>query len=350
VPGALRIEAETLRLQLREPFTLSYGSTRERRNVLVRVCAGDEVGLGEAALPPYYGETEERVLRQLRALTLPAGPPLEALAAVSGLESLAGRAALEMALHDLWGKAEGRPLHDLWGLDPRRCPRSSFTVAMDADPASYRRRLAAARPFELVKLKLGSGDLEQDLQLVAMASQDLPDAALCVDANGGWSAEEALAIIERLAPYRLAYVEQPVARDDLEGWRRLRAGLFGGGPPLIADESVQGPADLSRLADLVDGVNIKLVKCGGLVPARRMIAIARQRQLRVMIGCMVESSVAVTAAAQLAPAADLADLDGNLLVADDPFSGVRLLPGGAVELPQGPGLGVVSLASGPPRA
>ena len=191
-------------------------------------------------------------------------------------ESSAARAALDMALHDLWGQHLGQPLFRLWGLNPARSPRSSFTIAMDDDEAAYRARLRAAAQHGLIKLKLGSGGWRDDLERARIARDEVA-VPLCVDANGGWSAEDGLAIIPRLAGLGVIFVEQPVARDDQDGWRALRDGLPGERPPLIADESVQGVDSVPPLAGLADGINIKLA-ARRLRAARQM---TRWRGLRV---------------------------------------------------------------------
>ncbi len=337
----MRVSAQQLTLHLANPFTLAYGTSTARHNVLVRVEHAGAVGLGEAAIVPYYGHTPQQIIAALDGLHLTGDPLLleDALDAPPPDLPAVARAALDMALHDLWGKRLGQPLYRLWGLNPVRAPRSSFTVVMAADEPSYRAQLrAAAAHYPLLKLKLGAGDPQADLRLVQMAREEVR-AELCVDANGAWSAAEAAAVIPRLAELGVLFVEQPLARDDLDGWRALRAALPGERPSLIADESVQGVESLFPLAELVDGVNIKLAKCGGLRAARQMIAVARALGLRVLLGCMVESAVAVTAAAHLAPLADYADLDGNALVTDDPFAGVELRAG-RLHLPAGDGLGV----------
>lgn len=337
----MRVTARRLTLHLENPFTLSYGTSTARHNVLVRVEHAGAVGLGEAAVVPYYGHTPERIIAALDGLIL-AGDPLlleDALDALPRDLPAPARAALDMALHDLWGKRLGQPLYRLWGLNPARAPRSSFTVAMAADESRYRAQLrAAAARYPLLKLKLGAGDPQADLRLVQIA-REATRADLCVDANGAWSAADAAALVPRLGEMGVLFVEQPLARDDRAGWRQLRAALPADRPPIIADESVQGAESLLPLAEWVDGVNIKLAKCGGLRAARQMIALARVLGLRVLLGCMVESAVAVTAAAHLAPLADYADLDGNALVTDDPFCGVELHEG-RLRLPEASGLGV----------
>lgn len=330
-------------LQLENPFHLSYGTTTVRENVVITLT--DAIGgRGEAAVVPYTGETAARVMRYVNepavADALRRDPLLleDALDALPPGDSSAARAAVDIALHDRWGRALGQPLYRLWGLNPARCPESSFTVAIADDEAEYREHIRAARAFGIIKLKLGSGDWRRDLHLVDLA-RDTVSSRFCVDANGGWSAQDAAQIIPLLAERGILFVEQPVARDDFEGWKALRAALPDGMPSLMADESVQGVESVPPLAGLADGINIKLAKCGGLRAARQMIALARSYGMRVMIGCMVESSVAVTAAAHLAPLADYADLDGNLLVSNDPFRGMRL-DGGRLHLPDAPGLGV----------
>lgn len=339
------VQIEQLQLRLATPFKIAHGSSTARYNVLVHVSDGQYTGVGEAAVVPYYGETAERVSSWLTrpdvwaALGADALLLHDALSALPPSESAPALAALDMALHDLWGQRLGQPLYRLWGLNPARCPVNSFTVALAEDEVSYRSLLRGARSFPLIKLKLGSGDVQNDLELARSARAELPGHRLCVDANSAWTVEQALWIIPRLAELELLFVEQPVAWADYDGWRTLREHLPPGQPPLIADESVQGLASVLPLRGLADGINIKLAKCGGLHSARQMITLARAFGMRVMLGCMVESSVAVTAAAHLAPLADYADLDSNLLLTNDPYVGVDNA-GGRLALPGAPGLGV----------
>jgi len=341
----VEIRVEQLQLRLVTPFKIAHGSTSARYNVLAHVSDGQHSGVGEAAVVPYYGETAERVTAWLTRpdvrAALGANPLLleDALNALPPADSPAALAALDMALHDLWGQRLGHPLYRLWGLNPARCPVSSLTVSMADDEQAYRNLLRAVQRAPLVKLKLGSGDVQRDLELAQIARAELPGTRLCADANSAWTAEQSLWIIPRLAELAVAFVEQPVARADYAGWRALRAGLPAGMPPVIADESSQNAADIAPLAGLADGVNIKLAKCGGLRAARQMIALARAFGMRVMLGCMVESSVAVTAAAHLAPLADYADLDSSLLISNDPYQGVVNADGRLI-LPDAPGLGL----------
>ncbi len=345
----MNIRSEKLSLQLENPFKISYGATTSRQNVLVHIQDGDMTGVGEAAVVPYYGETPERVSAYFEDPALPVaiGEDVrlldDALSLLPETASSAARAAMDMALHDLWAKKLGQPLYRLWGLNPERCATSSYTVALADDEPAYRKLLETARDFPVVKLKLGSGNMDTDLQFTRLAMTTLSTAQICVDANGGWSVDDALNIIPRLAEMGVMFVEQPIAKTNFEGWRTLRQQLPADMPPLIADESVQGVESILPLAGLVDGINIKLAKCGGLRPARQMILLARAIGMRVMIGCMVESSVAISAAATLTPFADYADLDGNLLITNDPYRGARNVHGKLVLSPL-PGLGVERLA------
>jgi L-alanine-DL-glutamate epimerase-like enolase superfamily enzyme len=243
----------------------------------------------------------------------------------------AAEAAIDMALRDLAGKRLGIPLYELLGLDPRDAPPTSFTIGMDR-PEVMAERVAAAAEFEILKIKLG-GDEDRAILEAVRSSTDRP---IRVDANEGWTLDDARSRLEWLAEMGVELVEQPLPAEQLAETRALRRLSP---VPLFADESVHRAADIPRLAEAFDGINIKLMKCGGLGEALRMIAVARAHGMRIMLGCMVESSLAVTAAAHLSPLVDHADLDGNLLVANDPFVGVRVEAGRLV-LPEAPGLGV----------
>ncbi len=325
----LTITWEPMTLQLKTIFRIAHGASAQRRNVIVRV----EEGLGEAAGVAYHGETPERIIDYLQTVQI-AGDPLhlvDLLAQLPQTGSRAGRAAVDMALHDLWGKRLGQPLYRLLGLNPAQAPPTSFTIAMDDPQAMARRAAAAGMP--IIKIKVGG---ENDEAMVR-AIREATDARLQVDANGGWTREQAAAIIPRLTEYDLQMVEQPLPAGDIEGLRWLRAQNLGA--PIFADEAIKTPADILAHAGAVDGVVIKLAKSGGIRPALTMIALARTLDMQVMIGCMVETAVAVTAAAHLAPLCDYADLDGPMLIANDPFSGLRY-DGARLLLPDRPGLGV----------
>lgn len=327
--------AEPLTLHLKSPFRIAHGSSTIRENVLARI--GD--GVGEGAMPPYYGYRMEDVLAYLHALDSSRLLGHGTFHLEDALDALPdgpapARAAADLALHDHWGKQLGYPLYRLWGLDPERTPESSVTLSIPTSMDELQTSVEKVADFPFLKLKLGSGSIERDLEIVRAVRGATP-ARLCVDANGGWSVEQAAGLIPQLGELGVEFVEQPVASGDHNEWRRLQALLPDGRPFIIADESVQGPADVLALAGVADGINVKLMKTGGLRGARRLIDLARTLNLKVMLGCMIESSVAITAAAHLAPLADYADLDGNIDLVQDPFNGAWL-ENGHIHLPAPP--------------
>jgi L-Ala-D/L-Glu epimerase len=315
-----------------------------RENVLVRI--GE--GVGEGALPPYYGYDPQEVLAWLRSMDFSILAEADPLALEEVLNRIpAGpppaMAAIDIALHDLWGKHIGQPLYRLFGTSPASFPLSSLTLSIPETEDELRQAVRDAAGFPILKLKLGTGSIAADEAIVRTVRSET-NARLCVDANGAWTVPDAAQIIPRLAQHDLDFVEQPLhASTGAAAWHQLRKLLPETAPALFADESVQTAKDIIALAGAADGVNVKLAKAGGLHGARRMISVARAMDMQVMIGCMIESSAAVTAAAHLAGLADYADLDGHVNLASDPFTGVRL-EDGRIILPQSAGLGVVPTA------
>ena len=338
----MMLTIEPITLNLKTPFRIAHGTSVARHNVLVHL--GD--GVGEGALAPHYGYSQADVAAYLQSLDVDALLGGDPLALEDSLDRLPpgpspARAAIDIALHDHWARQLDQPLYRLWGLNPMQAPLSSLTIGITEGEDELRQRVRAAANFTILKLKLGAGSLEADEAIVRVACREKgSDVRLCVDANSAWRIDEAARIIPRLAAYDLLFVEQPIPGAKAEDWHRLRRLLPDGLPPLIADESVQRASDIPALAGAADGINIKLAKAGGLREARRMIALARVLNMQVMLGCMVESSVGITAAAQLAPLVDFADLDGNLDVVNDPYVGVKI-ECGRLHLPQEPGLGVI---------
>lgn len=341
----MTLDFEVLELETRHAFRIARaGSPPARRSVWVRLRDGEGVeGWGEAAPLPYYGETAETVTAVLPRL---AGALAEAAAddpfVLERIErSLsqavgyhpAAHAAVSSALHDLVGKRLGVPVWRLWGLDAAEAPLSSFTLGLD-EPERMREKLREARSYPILKIKVGTPDDEAVLRLIR---DEAPGAALRVDANTAWSAKEALAKLPMLEEYGVELVEQPLPAGDLDGLALLRRRSR---LPIIADESCRTVADIPRLAGCVDGINIKLAKCGSLREALRMVHVARAHHLQVMLGCMVESTLGIAAALQLAPLVDYADLDGAALLASDPFRGPGLEPDGRLRFNSAPGLGV----------
>lgn len=342
-----RITWQLATLHLRNPFRLSYGVSETRRSFWVRLA--DDAGWGEAAIPPYYGVDDAAMLAFWAAAAarddrFPDDP--EAITAWVGDAGPApARCALDLALHDRIGRQRGVPLYTLLGLPPPAPLPTSFTIAI-AEPAEMARLAAEATRFTILKLKLGS---EDDATRLAAVRAARPDAILRVDANAGWSADEAVARLPELERFGLEMVEQPVARHDIAGMGYVQAHTT---LPVVADESVQTLADVEALAAAgVRGINLKLQKVGGLGPGLRILRRARELGLRVLLGCMIETSLGTTAMAHLAGLADWLDLDAPLLIANDPFEGLRYDADAGVQLPQRPGIGAVlrgsRIGSGP---
>src|SRR6266496_729811 len=235
-----------------------------------------------------------------------------------------------MALYDLAGKILGVPIYKLLGLNPAHTPLTSFTLGIDS-PTNMAKKALLARDYPILKVKVGT---KNDIAMLD-AIREVSSAAIRVDANAGWTPKEAIKTINALVPYNIEFVEQPVIANDLAGLKLIRDNVP---VPIIADESSVTYEDIPRIAGCVDGINIKLMKCGGIRHALKMIHVARAHNLRIMLGCMIESSLAITAAAHLTPLVDYADLDGNLLIDNDPYEGVKVA-NGTLLLPDRPGLG-----------
>jgi len=334
----LKLTTEVIALRTRHPFVIARGGSSDYRVVWVRLTDADGLeGWGEADPSSYYKETADTVVAALRKIEphLPDDPfaleQAEARFAQLVPNDRAARAALSAALHDLMGKRVGQPVWRLWGLDPARAPKSSFTIGLDT-AERMRQKVAEAAGYPILKIKLGTDRDEEILRTI----RDATDKPIRVDANAGWTRERAIRMLPVLREFGVEFVEQPLPPDDLEGIAAVRReGVL----PVIVDESCLVAADIPRLAGVADGINIKLAKCGSLREAMRMIATARAHGMLVMVGCMIESSLGITAAAQLAPLLDAADLDGAALTANDPFVGATI-DHGQICMPSEPGLGV----------
>ena len=337
----MKLTHEIVALRTKNPFVIARGGETEYRVVRITVTDRDGAwGWGEAAPSKFYGETADTVVQVLPLLATALegmdGWSLEAMehALARAIRfNGAARAGVSAALHDLVGKRLGVPVYRLWGLDPAASPPSSFTIGIAPDEDTLRARVADAAQYPVLKLKLGSS---WDERIVRVVRELAPDKVLRVDANAGWTPKSALRIIPLLQELGVEFVEQPLPPGDLEGLRfvRERSAL-----PIVADESCLVSGDIPKLAGVVDGINIKLAKCGGLREALRMVATARAHDMLVMAGCMIESSLGITAAAHFAPLLDCADYDGAALVANDPYLGATI-ESGRIEMPSGAGLGV----------
>jgi len=323
---------ERFELPLETPFTIARGTQTVSENVVVRIEGeGGWVGIGGAAPAAHYGETAdtvEAVLPELLDAVEEVGDPhqlerIERRMRETVRDNPAARCAVSVALHDLVAKRANLPLYRYWGLDPERSVKTSFTIGLD-DTDRMREKTADAvdEGYDVLKVKLGTGRDEAIVDAVRSAA---PDARIRVDANEAWTPKEAVRKSETLAEYGVEFVEQPVPAENTEGLRFVyeRSAL-----PVAADESCVTLADVPRVADRTDIVTIKLMKCGGLLEAKRMVHAARAEGLEVMLGCMVESDASIAAGAHLAPLLDYADLDGSLLLGDDPYEGVPMAGGG----------------------
>ena len=322
---------ERLTLDLDDPFTIARGTQATAENVVVRI-ADDEgtTGIGAAAPSAHYGETADTVaavLPDLLAVVEEVDDPhsldrIERRLRETVRANPAARCAVSIALHDLVGKRLDLPLYRYWGLDANETVSTSYTIGLDGIERMAEKTAAAVDAgHSVLKVKLGT---ERDREIVAAVRDAAPDARIRVDANEAWTPPEAVDMIETLAAFDVEFVEQPVPADSSDGLRYVheRSAL-----PIAADESCVTLADVPRIADRADIANIKLMKCGGLREAKRMIHAARAHELEVMLGCMIESNVAIAAGCHLAPLLDYADLDGSLLLADDPYAGVPMADG-----------------------
>ena len=326
---SLDLSATPLELPLVHTFTIARSSESVARTVLVRLRWGDVSALGESSPSARYGENVASVIAGLQAHPLGEDPyALDAL--LAGLPP-AQRCGLDVALHDCIAKDVDRPLWRLLGLDPARTPLTSFTIGIATlDETLAKVRAVGSHP--VIKVKLGTG---AEIETIA-AIRSIYGGTVRIDANEAWTPESAVAILRELERYEIEFCEQPIPAGTPERlrWIRERTAI-----PLVTDEDSKDAADLPALAGCVDGINVKLVKCGGIRGALAMIHTARALGLKIMLGCMVESAILSTAAAHLSPLVDWADLDGPFLVARDPFEGLHY-DGGKIVLPAGPGLGV----------
>lgn len=325
-------------LQLQHVFTLANSSRKTTPDVLTRIEIDGVIGYGEASMPPYLGESIETATRFLSSLDLSQfTDPFQMDDILLYVDSVmpgntAAKAAVDIALHDLVGKLLKQPWYKIWGFDPADTPNTSFTIGIDT-PEIVRQKVAEAAPYKILKVKLG---LATDREMIETI-RSVTDRPLCVDVNQGWTDRvKALETIHWLKENGVILVEQPMPKtaiDDM-AWLTQNSPL-----PTIADESLQRLPDVIKAHGVYSGINIKLMKCTGMREAHQMLTLARSLDMKVMIGCMTETSCGVSAAAQLAPKADWADLDGNVLITNDPFAGMQIIDG-KVTLTDKPGIGL----------
>ena len=338
----LKLSFEPYELRMKETFTVSSYSRTTTPDVQVRLEYDGFTGHGEASMPQYLGHTVDSVCSFLQKVNLDGfTDPFRIEDIMEYVNSLSdgdepAKAAIDIALHDLTGQLLGQPLYRIWGLSPEKAGDTTFTIGIDTPEVVKRKTRECADRFNILKIKVGR---DTDREMVR-AIREVTDLPLAVDANQGWKDRaRALDMIHWLAEQGVVMVEQPMStsRPADIAWITERSPV-----PIFADESFQHLRDINSLNGIFSGINIKLMKCGGLLEARKAITLARSAGMSVMLGCMVETSCATTAAAHLSPLADFRDLDGNLLISNDLYTGVKVSDGHLL-LPDRPGLGLLDL-------
>ena len=339
--GKLQLSFFPYELKLRHAFNLARYSRTTTPDVQVQLSYDGIVGYGEASMPPYLGESVESVTKFLSSLDLEQfNDPFKIEDILSYVDSVApnnraAKASIDIALHDLLGKIMGQPWYKIWGLDPAKTPNTSFTIGIDTAEV-VRQKVKEAAPYKVLKVKMGLDNDKETIEVI----RSMTNVPFCVDVNQGWkNKEEALELCNWLKEKGCLFVEQPFDKTmiDETAWLRERSPL-----PLFADEAFQRLPDIPKFKGVYDGINIKLMKSTGMHEAYKMVVLAKALGLKVMIGCMTETSCAVTAAANLSPIVDFADLDGNLLIANDRFSGMTV-ENGKITLHDIPGIGIKPL-------
>ncbi|GAC1654722.1 MAG: dipeptide epimerase [Vulcanimicrobiaceae bacterium] len=336
--SALELHIDPLELPLVHPFKIARGEELTAKTSVFRLRWGDLEGLGESAPVARYHESVESVMNWFAAHPVRGSGPYVIDELLYGIPP-AARCGLDIAIHDLIGKDLGRPLYQLLGLDPAKTIKTSFTIGI-ADERTTLEKLVEIGDHPILKVKLGAGTPEQDIATIELIRSRY-SGTIRIDANEGWTPQSAVRILGELERFEIEFCEQPVAAGAPEQLRfiRERARI-----PIVTDEDSRDARDLPALYGCVDGINVKLVKCGGIRGALEMIHTARALGFKIMLGCMVESAILSTAAAVLTPLVDWADIDGPFLTAADPFEGVSYEHGKLV-LPNAPGLGVREVAT-----
>ncbi len=333
----MKIYSKKYELKLKREFRIAREVQVVCNNLFLKLNINGITGYGEAAPTEYYNEDIETIYKSSQTLSnfdtldFDAPEPFfeELKDRYSQYPSL--RVAVEMAVYDIIGKHKNKPVYSLFDFNPNNTPVTSFTLGMDK-PGIMEIKLKEAEQYPILKIKLGS---EYDYDIINIL-KGFRNKKIRIDANEGWEREEAVKKMELLKEISVEFIEQPLQKDDLEGIRWLKDRID---IKIFTDENVKTSQDIENIVDIYDGINIKLMKCGGLSEAVKMIKIAKSKNLEIMLGCMIESSLAITAAAHLSPEVEFADLDGNLLISNDPFTGVSVSNGKLI-LSDMPGLGV----------
>lgn len=335
----MKLTYKEYELQLKHVFTISKNSRTTTPDMQVQIHYEGYTGYGEAAMPPYYPENPESAKKFYEKLDLSQfNDPFEMEKILDYVDHVSpgnhfAKASIDIALHDLVGKLMGYPWYRIWGYAKSKTPSTSYTIGID-DPETVKEKIRDAGRFNVLKVKLGG---DNDREMINSVRAVAPDKPLYVDVNGGWKdKQQALDMVYWLEEKGIVFVEQPMPTELAEdiAWLSEKSPL-----PIIADESIQRLPSVMDAYQVYDGINIKLMKCTGMREAHKMLNLARSLDMKVLMGCMVASSCSISAAAQLSPAIDWADLDGNLLISNDPYEGVKVEDGKLV-LPDRPGIGV----------
>lgn len=338
----MEIKSQVIRLPLKYRFEVASSKKDFAENTFITINTDAEIGYGEAAPSQFFGENSESIKQFFEKVKTSLGSdPFEIDAIIMRLNNIANgnysaKAALNMALLDLIGKKKEKPIYKLFDIPTSDSLITSFTIGID-NLDVIKEKVKAAHNMPILKVKLGT---ENDYQIIGTI-REITDKPLRVDANEGWNREEAVEKINWLETQNVEMVEQPLPADDIENmkWIRSRINL-----PVFADESVKTSSDMEKLTGAFDGINIKLMKCGGINEAVKMANKAQSLNLKTMLGCFIESSLSITAAAHISPLFDFIDLDGALLLASDPFEGVRII-NGKLTIPNTAGLGVKQIGA-----
>ena len=337
----LKLSFEPFELNLRHVFTIASFSRTTTPVMLVKLEWEGFTGYGEASMPPYLGESHQTVTEFLGSLDLAQfTDPFRMEEILDYVDekadgNAAAKASVDIALHDLVGKLMNQPWYRIWGYSPENTPLTTFTIGIDR-PEVVREKVKEAAPYKILKVKISNGTEREMIEAV----RSVTDVPLCVDVNQGWAdRQQALDWTGWMKEQGVLFVEQPMSKlnyDD-HAWLTQNSPL-----PIVADEAVQRLCDVQKLHGVYSGINCKLMKCTGMRAAHRMLELARSLGMKTMLGCMTETSCGITAAAQLSPIADWADLDGNLLISNDPYRGIEIVEGKVV-LPELPGIGIVDI-------
>ncbi|MBK7867132.1 MAG: dipeptide epimerase [Ignavibacteriales bacterium] len=334
----LKLSFRPYTLELKHVFTLANSSRTTTPVMLTEIQYGDMVGYGEASMPPYLGESHETATAFLSKVNLGQfNDPFKLEEIIDYLDTIdtgnyAAKASVDIALHDLVGKLIGQPWFKIWGYDPEKTPFTSFTIGIDT-PEVVKTKVKEATEYKILKVKLGRDTDKEMIETI----RSVTNVPICVDVNQGWKDKHfALDMIHWLKERGIVFIEQPMDKKNLEdnAWLTQNSPL-----PTIGDEAVQGLADVVKAHGIYSGINIKLMKCGGMRNANKMISLADGLGLKVMVGCMTETSCAISAAAHLTPKALWADLDGALLISNDIYNGTKIIDG-KVSISKLPGIGI----------